>query len=154
RQRNCGVRRCHAYPFLARNPIMAQEHPPSRSETSPFSRRGFLQGAVLAAGAGALPRLFERPLRAADGEPAPPAAAPAHPLDPLPAAEMAGAVKILRETRQLADSYRFVSCTLLEPDKPVVLGHQPGQPVPRQAFLVLLDNATGIGYEAVVDLKA
>src|SRR5262249_52699586 len=41
----------------------------------------------------------------------------------------------------------------LEPPKSVVMGHQPGQPFVRQGFLVLLDNATGIGYETVVDLK-
>src|SRR5262249_11881567 len=39
-----------------------------------------------------------------------------------------------------------------EPAKDVVLGHQPGDPVERQAFAILLDNATGGTYEAVVSL--
>jgi primary-amine oxidase len=139
--------------FTGEESTMSQEHPHSESETRSFSRRGFLERAVLAAGTGAMPRLFERPLHAADGVAAKPAAATSHPLDSLSATEMTDAVKILRDTRKLADSIRFVSCVLLEPTKPVVLGHQPGKPFPRQAFLVLLDNATGTGYEAVVDLK-
>ncbi|MBM4067390.1 MAG: primary-amine oxidase [Planctomycetes bacterium] len=77
---------------------------------------------------------------------------PAHPLDPLSATEMATAVDMLRRDRKLAQSFRFVSCTLDEPDKALVLAHRPGQEVPRRAFLVLLDNATGIGHEAIVDL--
>lgn len=75
-----------------------------------------------------------------------------HPLDPLSANEMATAVNILRQDKKLAKSFRFVSCTLDEPAKDVVLAHKPGQDVPRRAFLVLLDNASGIGYEAVVDV--
>src|SRR5262249_10221535 len=126
-------------------------HKQPTSDTPSPSRRGFLETTLLAAGAGALPRLFERRVQAAANTEKP---APArHPLDPLSAAEMADAVKILRERKKLGDSYRFVSCVLLEPAKQVVLDHKPGQPFPRQAFLVLLDNATGTGYEAVVDLK-
>src|SRR4029077_16510511 len=34
----------------------------------------------------------------------------------------------------------------------ILLKHKPGQDFPRRAFLVLLDNARGTGYEAVVDL--
>lgn len=120
------------------------------SDKSSFSRRGFLETAVLAAGAGALPRVFERHAEAEDrGKPAD---AARHPLDPLSKEELAEAVKVLREERKLADSYRFVSCVLLEPDKQVVRDHKPGSPCKRQAFTVLLDNATGTGYEAVVSL--
>src|SRR5262249_53016071 len=46
-----------------------------------------------------------------------------------------------------------VSCVLLEPTRQVVREHKPDRPVMRQAFLVLLDNSTGRGHEAVVDLK-
>jgi primary-amine oxidase len=76
----------------------------------------------------------------------------AHPLDPLSPAEMAAIVRLLREAHKLGKSYRFVSCTLEEPAKAVVLGHKPGQKSLRRAFLVLLDKATGTGYEATVDL--
>src|SRR5262249_31806090 len=123
---------------------MSHEH--SAPETPSFSRRGFLGTALLTAGAGALPRLFEQRSEGA-GEKEKPAAA-GHPLDPLSKAELADAVKVLREGRKLGDSFRFVSCALLEPPRQVVQDHQPGRPVPRQAFLVLLDNATGTGYEA------
>ena len=126
-------------------------HDHSAPETPSFSRRGFLETALLTAGAGALPRLFEQRSEGADEKEK--ATAAAHPLDPLSKAEMADAVKILREGRKLGDSFRFVSCVLLEPPKEIVRDHQPGlPPLSRQAFLVLLDNATGTGYEAVADL--
>jgi primary-amine oxidase len=66
---------------------------------------------------------------------------------------MADAVKVLREGQKLGDSFRFVSCVLLEPPKQVVRDHEPGRSIPRQAFLVLLDNATGTAYEGVADLR-
>jgi primary-amine oxidase len=119
----------------------------SPQHDAPFPRRDFLL-AGLAAGA-VLPHAFGRRLAAAEPEAG---AAPRHPLDPLSAAEMAEAVKLLRESRKLGDSWRFVSCTLDEPAKEVVRDHKADRPFPRRAFLVLLDNATGIGHEAVVDL--
>jgi primary-amine oxidase len=75
-----------------------------------------------------------------------------HPLDPLSAAEMADAVAIIKQEKKLGPSFRFVSCTLDEPAKPVVLAHKTEKPAPRRAFMVLLDNKTGTGHEAVVDL--
>lgn len=75
-----------------------------------------------------------------------------HPFDPLSAAEMAEAAKLLRDSNKLGNGLRFVSCTLDEPAKHMVRQHTPGQEFPRRAFLVLLDNASGAGYEAVVDL--
>src|SRR5262249_31957632 len=78
---------------------------------------------------------------------------PAHPLDRLSSAELADSVKVLRDTRKLGDSFRFASCSLLEPTRQVILEHKPDRAVPRQAFLVLLDNSTGTAYEAVVDLE-
>jgi primary-amine oxidase len=128
---------------------MSHEH--SAPDTPAFSRRGFLHTALLTAGAGALPRLFEQRSEGADEKEKP--AAAGHPLDPLSKTELADAVKLLRESGKLGDGFRFVSCVLLEPAKQVVQDHRPGRPVPRQAFLVLLDNATGTGYEAVADLK-
>jgi primary-amine oxidase len=75
-----------------------------------------------------------------------------HPLDPLTAAEMAETVDILRSSRKLGDGFRFVSCTLDEPAKDIVWKHQPGRHFARRAFVVLLDNTSGTGYEAIVDL--
>ncbi len=114
------------------------------------SRRGFLHSALATAGIGALPRWYESPAKAADT----PSIEPKHPLDTLSAAEMGRAVQVLRDSKKLGDSFRFVSCTLDEPEPAVVRGFRPGQPLPRRAFLVLLDNATGTGYEAVVDLAS
>ena len=42
--------------------------------------------------------------------------------------------------------------TLHEPPKAAVLNFQPGDAIDRQAFLILLDNATGMTYEAIVSL--
>lgn len=75
-----------------------------------------------------------------------------HPLEPLAAAEVPLAVVILREVKQLAPTYRFVMVSLKEPARDVVARYRPGDIVPREVFLILLDNATGRGYEAVVDL--
>ena len=82
-------------------------------------------------------------------------AATGHPLDPLSKTEMADAVKLLREGRKLSDSFRFVSCVLLEPPKQVVRDHKPGRPVPRRLAVraeVMRHPASGqIGYGASRD---
>ena len=75
-----------------------------------------------------------------------------HPLEPLTAAEVTRAVAIVREVKQLAPTYRFVMVSLKEPAREVVARFRPGEVAGREAFLILLDNATGRGYEAVVDL--
>ena len=77
-----------------------------------------------------------------------------HPLDPLQPAEIQRAVTAVRKDRQLSDSVRFVTVTLKEPSKEIVRLARPGGRAPREAFLVLLDNATGHGFEAVVDLSS
>lgn len=74
-----------------------------------------------------------------------------HPLEPLSAEEIVAAVAIARQEKQLPASVRFVMVTLHEPAKDVVLGQKLA---PRLAFLILLDNATGKGYEAIVDIGA
>ncbi|MEO0408341.1 MAG: tyramine oxidase, partial [Cyanobacteria bacterium P01_A01_bin.135] len=76
----------------------------------------------------------------------------AHPLEPLTPTEIETAVATLRNAQSLGDSFRFATVTLREPAKETVLAFQPGDPVQRQAFLILLDNATGKTYEADVDL--
>ncbi|MCE9567169.1 MAG: primary-amine oxidase [Planctomycetes bacterium] len=72
-----------------------------------------------------------------------------HALEPLTPDEIVAAVTVIREQAKLASSYRFVSVTLREPAKEIVLA---GKPTAREAFLILLDNATGRGYEAIVDV--
>ncbi len=78
----------------------------------------------------------------------------AHPLEPLTADEVVAAVRIARTARQLPASYRFVMVSLHEPPKESILRYKPGETISRHAFLILLDNATGQGYEAVVNLSA
>ena len=66
-------------------------------------------------------------------------ASPRHPLDPLDAAELEEAVRILAIERQLGDSVRIVSINLMEPPKNLVEKHQLGSPFERRALAVLLD---------------
>ena len=75
-----------------------------------------------------------------------------HALDPLEPEEIRRAVEIVRSEKKLAESFRFVTVTLNEPAKAAILHPQAGATIPREVFLVLLDNATGRGYEAVVNL--
>ena len=74
-----------------------------------------------------------------------------HPLDPLEPDEIRLAIAIVRREKKLADSVRFVTVTLNEPAKAALLHPEAGGVIPREVFMVLLDNATGRGYEAVVN---
>ena len=60
-----------------------------------------------------------------------------HPLEPLVAEEIAAAVRILRTEKELGESIRFVSVNLNEPAKEIVLHYKPGEPITREAFIVL-----------------
>lgn len=75
-----------------------------------------------------------------------------HPLDPLTGPEISAAATVLREERGLAASVRFVSVSLLEPDKSALAVGDDDQP--RLAAAVLYDRATRQTIEAVVDLDA
>ena len=75
-----------------------------------------------------------------------------HPLDPLTSEEINQASDILRAERQLGPRVRFETVVLREPEKKDVLSFRPGDPIRRQAFLVILDNDDGATYEAVVSL--
>src|SRR5438045_6363947 len=81
-----------------------------------------------------------------------PTATPPHPLEPLTPQEIDVAVTAIRKRKPIPGTVRFVIVWLKEPAREVVLGHQPGDPMPRAVSLILLDNATGKGYEAVVSL--
>ncbi|MEW9668502.1 primary-amine oxidase [Ammoniphilus sp. 3BR4] len=75
-----------------------------------------------------------------------------HPLEPLTVAEIQEAVSIIREKKNLGPKVRFAQVTLNEPLKEVVLNFKKGDPIDREAFIILLDNATGFTYEAVVSI--
>jgi Cu2+-containing amine oxidase len=77
-----------------------------------------------------------------------------HPLDPLSPDEIRLAVSILRDVRALGETFKFVSVALNEPAKALVLHPKANSAIPREARLVLLDRATGVGYEAQVNLSA
>jgi primary-amine oxidase len=77
-----------------------------------------------------------------------------HPLDPLEPAEIERAVAIVRKNRSLPDTVRFVTVRLREPSKETITTPGAASNAPREAFLVLLDNATERGYESIVDLKS
>src|SRR5437667_12530814 len=73
-----------------------------------------------------------------------------HPLEPLTADEVRLAVSILRDTGKVTPTTRFVSVSLQEPAKASVHGFAGKEPIARQAFAVLFDNATNSCYEAAV----
>ena len=75
-----------------------------------------------------------------------------HPLEPLTPDEIAAAVAIVRQEKSLSSGFRFATVTLNEPAKATVLAFKPGDGIEREAFVILLDNATAQTYEAVVAL--
>lgn len=77
-----------------------------------------------------------------------------HPLDPLTADEITAATDILRRERALGDSARFVRVSLHEPSKDAVLRFRAGDPLDREAFVIVRDTAARTTYEAVVAITA
>ena len=75
-----------------------------------------------------------------------------HPLDPLTSGEIEEALAILRSGRVLGTRVRFETVVLNEPPKQTVVGFKQGDPIPREAFIVLLDKDTASTYEAIVSL--
>jgi len=75
-----------------------------------------------------------------------------HPLEPLVAQEIAAAVALVRASGRIGDQVRFASITLHEPPKECVLNYRVGDPIERQAFIVILDNATNAVSEIVVSI--
>jgi len=116
------------------------------------SRRTFFRGSLFAAGAlsvAALSHESGKLSQAAETKMAP----PLDPLAPLSPDEIVQGVAIIRDSEQIPKKSRFVTFTLREPTRDIVAQHAPGKPFPREAFVVLLDNATGRALEAVVDLR-
>src|SRR5919197_6091164 len=77
---------------------------------------------------------------------------PIHPLDPLTADEIREAVGIVRAERGLDPSAFFVRIALHEPAKDAVIGFRDGDPVERQAFMILRDRRARATCEAVVSI--
>jgi primary-amine oxidase len=75
-----------------------------------------------------------------------------HPLEPLAAAEVQLAVRLLRDAGKVTPTTRFVSISLKEPAKESVYGFTGAGPMRREAAAVLFDNATNACYEATVSL--
>ena len=140
-------------PIQSRGYLCARETLSPEPDPAAFSRRGFLETAAIVAAAGGLPRLLERKAAAADTTANSHADATSHPLDPLSAAELLLSVDVLKKSQKVGETFRFVSCVLAEPAKAIVQDDKLLRTCPRQASVVLLDNATGTGYEAVVDLR-
>lgn len=71
-----------------------------------------------------------------------------HPLKPLSREEVATAIAIIRNERNLAGTIRFTTVVLNEPQKNVVLNFKDGDPINRETLMILLDNATGAVYKS------
>ena len=76
-----------------------------------------------------------------------------HPLEPLSKNEIEEVVAILRAKQPIAKAARFVSVTLNEPPKDLVLSFKEGAAFEREAFVILLNSANKKTYEAVVSLS-
>ncbi|MCZ2839216.1 primary-amine oxidase [Modestobacter sp. VKM Ac-2985] len=77
-----------------------------------------------------------------------------HPLDPVQAAEIEEVRRITTAAGLVVDSTRFVYVGLQEPPKAEVLAHRPGEPVTRRFRVLLLDLASQVSRDVVVDATA
>src|SRR5262245_53103230 len=76
-----------------------------------------------------------------------------HPLEPLSAAEVDQAVRLLQAAGKVTPTTRFVSVSLKEPPKAAVHAWNERDALPREAFAVLFDNATNTAHEASLSLS-
>lgn len=88
-----------------------------------------------------------------DLPPEPAAASALHPLEPLTAAEISAATRVLSAAQGFSPSVRFVYVELAEPPKAEVLAWTPGTRWDRQAAALLRDRASRSTYEAIVSLS-
>ncbi len=75
-----------------------------------------------------------------------------HPLEPLNGDEVQKAVAILRRSGKITPTMRFISVSLIEPSKRML--HESKEPLPRQAFVSLFDNAANACFEATINLES
>ena len=76
----------------------------------------------------------------------------AHPLDPLSGEEIGAAVAAIRGSHDPQNRFRFVTVTLLEPEKAELAAWQEGEAFPRLAEVVVLDPETEGAYEGTVEV--
>lgn len=76
----------------------------------------------------------------------------AHPLDPLSSTEISEAVQVVSTSKSLASDAFFPTVTLKDPDKAAVLNYTSGVTPPREALVVVLEQAQNLIYEGVVNL--
>jgi primary-amine oxidase len=75
---------------------------------------------------------------------------PRHPLEPLSADEVQQAVALLKQEGKATATTRFVSISLKEPNKELVHAGKDG--LPREAQVVLFDNASNTAHHATLSL--
>ena len=75
-----------------------------------------------------------------------------HPLDPLSAEELEHAVALVRRKLESGANPLFETVTLHEPAKNAVRAFTSGEFFAREAFVVVLDRATGRTFEAIASL--
>jgi primary-amine oxidase len=76
----------------------------------------------------------------------------AHPLDPLSAEEIRTARDVVLEKAALSGGVCFPAIRLHEPAKDVVRRFRPGQPIERQAWIVVHDRSSNDLYDGIVAL--
>src|SRR4051812_29464355 len=75
-----------------------------------------------------------------------------HPLQPLVPKEIGIAVSVIKKEGKVNASTRFVSVALKEPSKKLMAAFDGTQFPPREAFLVLFDNASNKCFEATLSI--
>lgn len=75
-----------------------------------------------------------------------------HPLEPLSAAEVEQAVKLLKQLGKLTPTTRVVSISLKEPSKKLVYSFVGLEIAPREARFVLFDNSSNTCHEGTLSL--
>ncbi|MGJ9385284.1 hypothetical protein [Salipaludibacillus sp. CF4.18] len=75
-----------------------------------------------------------------------------HLLEPLTSDEIMEDVAIVREKKNLTEDARFVQVVLREPLKETVLPFRDGDPVNREASIVILDNVSEQTYEVAISI--
>jgi primary-amine oxidase len=77
-----------------------------------------------------------------------------HPLDPLTLDEIGAACDLVKAEGNVTPRCRFPIVRLEEPSKAELRAHAGGAPLPRLAFVVVLESDTGAASEFIVDLTA
>lgn len=75
-----------------------------------------------------------------------------HPLQPLVPKEIGAVVSVLKKEGKVVPTTRFVSVSLKEPLKKTVMSFDGNNFPPREAFVVLFNNASNECYEAIVSI--